>query len=489
MFPSPTDGTAIAQEILKRKALQPQMPQMPEAPAPASPAPAAQPPAPAMTQLAAPSKVRGLGPLPGSPEGNNAAKLQTLQNSPSGIGAIAEHPGLGHHIAGHALQIADALGSAFFPAIAAGIPGTQLHHNMLVHQAAGNVARDQQAQQATDTSRLTQAKAAEAEAMPELTQTKIELGAAKAEADRKSREGIAAGRNETSENNNTARISAQLRKAGYRENVETGEIEPIPDEELPEHEQVSNSLKRAQQEVASARVELVKAQAAGEPERLKIAQQRVEHANRASDIAIQRLALSNKQYEARYHGTEGGADLPGAMKTDTGQTVGTAFQQNVRPTGQERNKGDMAQSAHEQLGTLKDIVNKRPDIFGPAAGRKTDFQVWLGSQDPDAQRFKTARTIAADHLAGTFGGRSEAALKALDEAIGQFKTNPAAVSAGLDQLEKGNEVFRKAGTVRTAGSSTTGGSGAPPVVNSKEDYDKLPSGAVYLEDGKKYRKP
>lgn len=167
MFPSPTDGTAIAQEILKRKALQPQQPQMPEAPAPASPAPAAQPPAPAMTQLAAPSKVRGLGPLPGSPEGNNAAKLQTLQNSPSGIGAIAEHPGLGHHIAGHALQIADAIGSAFFPAIAAGIPGTQLHHNMLVHQAAGSVARDQQAAAAQDEQGYKQAQTAHTQAQTE----------------------------------------------------------------------------------------------------------------------------------------------------------------------------------------------------------------------------------------------------------------------------------------------------------------------------------
>ena len=140
------------------------------------------------------------------------------------------------------------------------------------------------------------------------------------------------------------------------------------------------------------------------------------------------------------------------MLDDNGNTVGTAFQQNVRPTGTERNKADMAASAAEQISALRGIVKNRPDIFGPVAGRKTDFDVWAGSQDPDAQRFRAARTIAGDHLAGTFGGRSEAALAEIDKAIGQFHDNPAAVDAGLDQLGKANNRFLQAGTVRTNGS-------------------------------------
>jgi hypothetical protein len=95
-------------------------------------------------------------------------------------------------------------------------------------------------------------------------------------------------------------------------------------------------------------------------------------------------------------------------------------------------------------------------------------------------------------LAGVFGGRSEAALNALDHAIGQFKDNPKAVSAGIDQLDKANDRFVKKGTVRTAGSSADkqqSGANGPQTVTTKDQYDKLPSGAVYLEDGKKYRKP
>jgi hypothetical protein len=121
----------------------------------------------------------------------------------------------------------------------------------------------------------------------------------------------------------------------------------------------------------------------------------------------------------------------------------------------------MARSADQQIDDMASIVARRPDIFGPAAGRKTDFSVWVGSQDPDAQRFRAARTIAGDHLAGTFGGRSEAALDALDSAIGHFKDNPKAIQAGLNQLKEANHLFLKAGSVRTAGSNVNANVNAP----------------------------
>ena len=150
-----------------------------------------------------------------------------------------------------------------------------------------------------------------------------------------------------------------------------------------------------------------------------------------------------------------GNPLPGAMLTDEGTPVGSSQATNVRPTGQERNKADMASSAAQQIDDMKDIVKKRPDIFGPASGRVTDFNVWVGSQDPDAQRFRAARTIAGDHLAGTFGGRSEAALNALDSAIGHFRDNPAAIEAGLNQLKEANHLFLQRGTVHTVGGNNS----------------------------------
>jgi len=340
------------------------------------------------------------------------------------------------------------------------IPGTEGHHRLLVERARQNVAADQQQQTAEDTSRLHQAQAVNAEAMPELNQAKQELAASKLasteqqkELDRMSREKQAEGHDTTRKD--VAGMNNDTRKLihGYRQDEEGNDV-AIPVDQLSAHEQNIEAYKKAQIDYIQKLQAYKEAQTANIPEQMRLRAQQVETAKGNLGATLSRLKLSQEQFEANNFGTYHGAPIAGTLQTDQGTSVGSKFQNNVRPTGAERNKGDMANSAHEQLGTIKDIVQRRPDIFGPAAGRKTDFTVWLGSQDPDAQRFRAARTIAGDHLAGTFGGRSESALKAIDNAIGQFKDNPAAVAAGLDQLEKGNEVFRKAGTVHAVGSST-----------------------------------
>lgn len=254
---------------------------------------------------------------------------------------------------------------------------------------------------------------------------------------------------------------AQSRKAtlaqhGFEED-DKGAIVPLPYERMSQDQQAIHDLKAAQQEQAQATAALRKAQAENQPAAVALAQKRIDNSIEAHRIASQRLGLSEKQFEMRAHGTEGGEPLPGAMLGDQDQPIGTAFQQNVRPTGTERNKADLAKSAHEQIESMRSIIGKRPDVFGPLAGRKTDLDVWLGSQDPDAQRFLAARTLAADHAAGVFGGRSEAALHELNNALGKFKDNPAAALAGLEAFDKANATFAKAGTVKTAGSNAGGG--------------------------------
>jgi hypothetical protein len=227
-------------------------------------------------------------------------------------------------------------------------------------------------------------------------------------------------------------------------------------DQADQREKDLNDLRSAQKELMAARADSEKAKNDPNSPAFRLAQERVRVAEANHATASERLGLSEKQFELRSQGTVNGVAPPGSLQTDSGQPVGTAFQQNVRPTGQERNKADMAASAKEQLDDIRAIVKKRPDIFGPVAGRTTDFTVWVGSQDPDAQAFRAARTIAGDHLAGTFGGRSEAALQALDNAIGQFKDNPKALEAGLDQIEKAAGTFVNKGTVKTVGSKAAG---------------------------------
>ena len=164
---------------------------------------------------------------------------------------------------------------------------------------------------------------------------------------------------------------------------------------------------------------------------------------------------------------------PEAIKKHMHGTQGIDYKMQ-QPTGQERGRAQLASSALEQLDDMKGILTNRSDLFGPVAGRKTDFTVWVGSQDPDAQRFRAAAQIAADHLAGVFGGRSQAALKAIYDVVGKNTTNPAAAIAGLEQMGKA------AGNIQKSGSGPAPKKGAAKEgdtkVNSSGDQVKFHNG-------------
>ena len=111
---------------------------------------------------------------------------------------------------------------------------------------------------------------------------------------------------------------------------------------------------------------------------------------------------------------------------------------------------------------MRSILQKRSDLFGPGAGRMQKMAQWVGSQDPDAQRFTAAATTAADHLMGVFGGRSTWAGQRIEDAMAQLKTNPEAAIASLDQFDKAAKLIQGVGSYQTVGggeASPRGGKG------------------------------
>lgn len=389
--------------------------------------------------------------LSNEPEGRGTlsgdqAERQRLLSTGAGVTQIApkiegsqfgqNHPLLGK-IAGIGAEGLGMLGDVALNATGLGrtleplIPGTLGHHQLDLARANNAVGQDEkQAQE--------EAATRETNSLPQLHQAQAELAGEKL--------------NEKT-TNDQAKIDEQLRAHGFKSD-EKGNVVPLSYQEMSEPQQAVYDLKGSQEELAEANKQLKDAQSDPNSIQYKLAQQRIEGAQQARAIALRRLGFSEQTYDARYRGTDAqGQALPGAMLTEDNRPVGSSFSQNVRPTGTERNKADMAGSAKEQLTDIASIVAKHPTLFGPGYGQSSAFRQWIGSQDPDAQRFVAARTIAGDHLAGTFGGRSEAALDALDTAIGKFKDNPNALKAGLDQLSKANERFLKAGTVKTAGSN------------------------------------
>ena len=166
-------------------------------------------------------------------------------------------------------------------------------------------------------------------------------------------------------------------------------------------------------------------------------------------------ATRNEAYminaQARAFGSFNGTPLPGAALTAEGQPIGSGFASNVKPTSQEISRADLAASALEQISDMKKLLTDRSSMFGPGAGRVQKMQQWIGSQDPDAQRFTAAATTAADHLMGVFGGRSSATGLRIEAAMGELKTNPEATIAALDQFSKAAETIQSKGTRHVVG--------------------------------------
>lgn len=150
-------------------------------------------------------------------------------------------------------------------------------------------------------------------------------------------------------------------------------------------------------------------------------------------------------YDSAAHAMRAHAEAPGSVD-----------HKMAMPTGLERARTDLAISAGEQMGTMTDILKTRGDLFGPGAGHITDFTQWVGSQDPVAQRFRSAARITADHLAGVFGGRSEAALQGIYDVVGKNITNPAAAIAGIQQMSQAADTIKKRGDGSRNAPSTKG---------------------------------
>lgn len=357
---------------------------------------------------------------------------------------------IGHVASG----IGNALGDIFAPAAMALIPGTELHSKLQEDRDTAKLEDISKQKTEADQRKQTEAATAYTQQRPAIEQAKI-----------------------------LQKLTSSLAPKGIKPTMNAdGTIDTEDDTESQayKNQQALQALHNGTAEKEAIQSEIAQNHyVPGTPEfaeaQRKLAQvdSRLHVALAGLGLRRESLGLTRANYMANNLGVdEQGKPLPGAMVTDQGNPVGAHFSANARPTGQERNKADMANSAEEQLSDVKSIMQKHPTLFGPGYGQTSAFKQWLGSEDPDAQRFLAARTIAADHLAGTFGGRSEAALDALDKAIGQFKDNPTAAVAGIDQLTKANTRFENAGAMRTVGSNAakkapTGGEDIPSAAASQ----------------------
>lgn len=324
----------------------------------------------------------------------DTAELQRLQKNGAGLNQI-QNPFL-RTLA----RVGDAAGTILAPGVASAIPGTTVHNWTLQNQQQGRVANDQAAIAAQQGQLKDQADLqhtqAETAAIPINTQIKrLQL------------------------DNGAASHGMKIVDDGQ------GNLSVVPDEDSPVYQRqiaqanfIDSGIKLRQ-----AQADLAKFRSDPNNPQYKLAQQRIDQEAQRNKIAAQALGIRGEEL---------------AFQEDKAY--------NPQPNGTERQRADLGKSALLQIQTMRDIINRRGDLFGPAAGRGTNLQAWVGSSDPDAATFRSAQAYLAEHSTGMMGSRNGEVMKHnMDLQDPRFNTN--ALLASLDQAEKTSNEFVKAGTI------------------------------------------
>ena len=106
------------------------------------------------------------------------------------------------------------------------------------------------------------------------------------------------------------------------------------------------------------------------------------------------------------------------------------------PTGMDKKNQVLAQSAIQQVNRMESILARDPKLTGPGAGQLTAMQTWLGTQDPDAQAFLMSSLLGSEHGVAVFGGRNVHTIQDLQNTLGAWKTNPAALKSALEVIRE-----------------------------------------------------
>ena len=169
----------------------------------------------------------------------------------------------------------------------------------------------------------------------------------------------------------------------------------------------------------------------------------------------------------------------------------------------EKQKTTLAEMVGENGESLKDILQRRPDLVGRIAGRYTSFDQMIGDNDPDIQRMGTAMQNLAKASVGIHGMRSYVGVEAAEKTLlNGFKNGANAVNAAVDEQEKSAQVqidntrTNKYGTHSDQGgvgkyyhrmnNAAPKGSDAAKVHQSMADFSQPKSigGQMYYSDGK-----
>jgi hypothetical protein len=111
-------------------------------------------------------------------------------------------------------------------------------------------------------------------------------------------------------------------------------------------------------------------------------------------------------------------------------------------TADEKKKTELAENGMVNINEIASIIQRRQDLFGPAAGRVTSVEQMLGSNDRDITALATAVHNLAMVNSGIHGFRSQEGVKSYEQMVlNNFKNGPQAVVGALRAAATSAQTF------------------------------------------------
>jgi hypothetical protein len=370
--------------------------------------------------VAAPSS----GPSLSAPKiGPAQSELQRLESTGSGVSQI------GNPIVRGIARVGDALGSILAPKIAGVIPGTTAHHNQLVNQQVGLANQEASYGQKQAQGAQEQAQAGHLNAETAALQNPVDKPAVnEVELYQKSPEELEkfySSREQHQQDKKPAPIHLSTDQGEFLVDPVTHEATPLTFNGQPLkkaaapgnfEEQNFNEWHQAHPQGTRMQFEAERSRNTQKPER------------------------EPKQLAVGPDGTvielRPGVKVPQGTKSVSGELAG------AKPSMDEQRRADLANNMNENLDQLEDILHRRPELFGPIAGRMTGLRGSVGTDDQDVARLKAIEEFMGMAAVGAHAMRNAQHVETAAHAITNgFKNSPQAVSAAVDTARKSLQTF------------------------------------------------
>lgn len=378
-------------------------------------------PAPSAGEKTPPVTLRGVLPQTQDRTAADEAEAKRIQSTGSGISQIqhgSPDGGIGiakpHRILGGFLRGVETLGNIVAPWATAAIPGTELHHQVLLGQQRGRIGQDIEEQGKEVTAAHTAAEIPALENPP--IKDSFELWQKQHPSDDVSK--FFEMQQEAKPPNEMDKPLAnapQLNQALARRFQVLNPGKPLPPEyTLPtnatngDYARINESLKNEEGARGTAQTHADSQATTAEARK-----------QRQSDFEISRNdRLAHQEQE----------------RTD----------KLSKPTADEQRRADLSENLNENLGALEEIVNRRPDLFGPMAGRITGLRAMVGTSDNDIAALETIKHQIGMAQISAHGMRSAQGIgQAADSILNSFHNSPEAVKAAINAARTSVGTFTK----------------------------------------------